>query len=73
MATIRGVGSAPKSSVFLSNSINHPQIAQIFTDSKQVTLASILLSASFRRYSSGAGGRQVEPKIICGNLCNLWI
>jgi len=26
------VESAPKSSVFFSNSINHPQIAQIFTD-----------------------------------------
>jgi hypothetical protein len=31
---MRGVESAPKSIVFFSKSMSHPQIAQIFTDSK---------------------------------------
>src|SRR5947209_18321904 len=49
---MRGVKSAPKSIVFFSKSMSHPQIAQIFTDSK----------------SEGQ-----SLKIICVNLCNLWI
>src|SRR5207253_10514787 len=49
---MRGVESAPKSIVFFSKSMSHPQIAQIFTDSK----------------SEGQ-----SLKIICVNLCNLWI
>src|SRR5207244_1193113 len=60
--------SAKEQRVFLEFH-RHPQIAQIYTDSKRVTLTSIL-------FLVGRGGREAPVrvgKIICGNLRNLWI
>jgi hypothetical protein len=48
-------------------------MAQICTDSKQVTFTSILSALHLIAIQREAEASAAGPKIICGNLCNLWI